>query len=142
MELGLDDETSARGTQAIRDILASKGHLTRDELVEELAAHSIRLEGQARTHLIFYAALQGILCLGPDRGIKPTYVLLDDWIDRANLVTPSRKAASEELARHYLTAYGPTSAADMMARSGLPMSEVRAVWKRIASTLVEVEIAS
>jgi len=33
LELGLNDETSIRGAQLIRDILAGQGPLTRDELV-------------------------------------------------------------------------------------------------------------
>jgi hypothetical protein len=70
---------------------------SREELVEQLAGRGLRLAGQARPHLIAYAALQGILCLGPDRGSKPTYVLLDDWIDRASLSTLSREAACVEL---------------------------------------------
>ena len=141
LELGLDDDIAVRGAQIIRDILAGQGPLTRDELVEQLAARGLHLEGQARPHLIFYAALQGILCLGPDRGAKPTYVLLDDWIDRASLTSLSREAAYEELARRYLSAYGPANADDMAAWSGLPVSEIRAAWKRIAGSLIEVEVA-
>ena len=97
--------------------------------------------GQARPHLIFYAASQGILCLGPDRGAKPTYVLLDDWVNRASLTSLSREAACDELARRYLAAYGPASPGDMAAWSGLPMSEVRTAWNRIAGSLVKVEVA-
>ena len=141
LELGLDDEISARGARAIRDILASQGPLTRDELVEQLAARGIPLEGQARPHLIFYAALQGILCLGPDRGSKPTYVLLDDWIGNLSFTKLSREAACAELARRYIAAYGPASPDDLAAWSGLPISEVRAAWKHIEGDLLEVEIA-
>ncbi len=141
IELGLDDETSIRGVQLIRDILAGQGPLTRDELVAQLATRGIRLEGQARPHLISFAALQGIICLGPDRGTKPTYVLLDDWIDRASLISLSREAACEELAQRYLAAYGPASPDDMAAWSGLPVGEIRAAWKRIAGSFVEVEVA-
>ena len=141
IELGLDDETTVRGAKMIRNILAAHGPLTRDELVEQLAARGIPLEGQARPHLIAYAALQGILCLGPDRSAKPTYVLLDDWIGRASLPSLPREVACEELARRYLSAYGPASPADMAAWSGLPVSEVRAAWTRVASSLLEVEVA-
>jgi uncharacterized protein YcaQ len=141
LELGLDDETSASGAQTIRDILADQGSLTRDELVEQLAARGLRLEGQARPHLIFYAALQGILCLGPDRGSKPTYALLEDWIGHINPTNLSREAACAELARRYITAYGPAGPDDMAAWSGLSINEIRAAWKHIADSLLEVEIA-
>jgi hypothetical protein len=141
VELGLDDQTTARGAQLIRNILAAHGPLTRDELVEQLAVRGMHLEGQSRPHLIAYAALQGILCLGPDRGAKPTYVLLDDWLGRAALTSLPREAACEELARRYLSAYGPASPADMAAWSGLPMSEVRTAWTRITGALLEVQVA-
>jgi hypothetical protein len=141
LQLGLDDETSARGAREIRDILASQGPLTRDELVEHLAGRGLRLAGQARPHLIAYAALQGILCLGPDRGSKPTYVLLDNWIDRASLSTLSREAACVELTRRYIAAYGPVGPDVMAAWSGLPIREIRAAWQQIAGDLLEVDIA-
>lgn len=141
LELGLDDETSARGAREIHDILVGQGPLTRDELVEQLSMRGIHLEGQARPHLIAYAAMQGILCLGPDRGSKSTYALLDDWIDRASLLTLSREAACVELAQRYMAAYGPAGPDDMVAWSGLPISEIRTAWKQIEDTLQEVSIS-
>ncbi len=139
-QLGLDEETSARGARLIRDILAGQGPLTRDELIEQLAARGLYLEGQARPHLIGYAAMQGVLCLGPDKGAKQTYVLLDDWIDRASLTSPSRETACDELARRYLAAYGPASPDDMVAWSGLPASEVRTAWESISQQLAKIKV--
>jgi hypothetical protein len=141
MELGLDDEASARGARIIRNILAGQGPLTRDELIEQLAARGLRLEGQARPHLIAYAAMQGILCLGPDRRAKPTYVLLDDWIERTSLTILPREATCQELARRYQAVYAPATPEDMAAWSGLPISEVRTAWKHTAGDLSEVKIA-
>ena len=138
-ELGLDEETSARGLRAIRDVLAGQGPLTRVEMVERLAVRGLRLEGQATPHLIRRAALEGMICLGPQRGARPTYVLLDDWTDRAPAV--SREGAQAELARRYLEAYGPAGPDDLAAWSGLPMGEVRAGWQRVADQLIEVEAA-
>lgn len=142
IELGLDEETCARGIAALRDILATQGPLTRAELVEQVAARTgIRLVGQAAPHLLARAALEGGICLGPDRGTKPTYVLLADWIDTANMTSLSRDAASAELARRYLAAYGPAEPDDLAAWSGLPMSDVRAGWKSIENDLTDVETA-
>src|SRR2546426_7004702 len=99
-ELGLDEDTCTRSTRVIRDVLASQGPLTRAELVEQLAIHGVRVEGQARPHLLSRAALEGIICLGPDRGTEPTYVLLSDWVDPGHAL--SQEAAYVELARRYL----------------------------------------
>lgn len=140
-ELGLDEETCSRGIRLMRNVLANQGAQTRAEIVEQLAAHGVHLEEQAAPHLIGRAALEGIVCLGPDRGGKPTYVLLDDWIERRRVVTLSRDEACAELALRYLAAYGPAAPDDFASWSGLPISEVRSAWKRVAPQLIEVEIA-
>src|SRR5205823_1421611 len=82
MELGLDEDTCARGIRIMRDALARHGPLTRAELVEQLAISAIRIEGQARPHLLHRAALEGVICYGPDRGREPTYVLLSEWVEQ------------------------------------------------------------
>ena len=141
-ELGLDEDTLTRGVRALRAILANQGPLTRDELVEQLAHHGIRLAGQARPYLLQHAALEGIICLGPDRGAKPTYVLLNDWLGQnyqAHALT--QESAFAELARRYLKAYGPATPEDLAAWSGMPISKTRAAWQLIADQLIEVEIA-
>ncbi len=61
-ELGLDEDTTARGVRALRAVLADQGPLTRAQVVEQLSTHGIRLEGQARPHLLRQAALQGAIC--------------------------------------------------------------------------------
>ncbi|HYP40830.1 MAG TPA: winged helix DNA-binding domain-containing protein [Chloroflexia bacterium] len=139
MQLGLDEETCARAIRVIRDALASQGPLTRAELVERMAAHGIIAKGQAAPHLLYRAALEGIICLGPDRGAaKLTYVLLSDWVELGGALP--QEAAGAELARRYLKAYGPATPEDFAAWSGLPMGIARAAWKRIADDLLDVEI--
>lgn len=141
-ELGLNEDILARGVRALRAELTNQGPLTRDELVEHLAHHGIRLAGQARPYLLQHAALEGIICLGPDRGAKPTYVLLSDWLGQGypgHTLTP--ESAYAELAHRYLKAYGPATPEDLAAWSGMPISKTRAAWQRIADQLIEVEIA-
>jgi uncharacterized protein YcaQ len=138
MQLGLDEDTCARGIRIIRDALANQGPLTRAELVEQLAIHGIRIEGQARPHLLHRAALEGIICFGPDRGREPTYVLLSDWVEQGH--TLPEEVAYTELARRYLAAYGPSTPEDLATWSGLPMSKLRSAWQHIADQLMEAEV--
>ena len=141
-ELGLDEDTCTRGIRIIRNALANQGPLTRAELVEQLATHGIHIEGQARPHLLSRAALEGIICLGPDRGTEPTYVLLSDWVEQDHRGHPlSEVAAHAELTRRYLGAYGPATLKDQATWSGMPLSKTRAVWQHIADQLLEVEVA-
>ncbi len=141
-ELGLDEDVCARGIHIIRTVLANQGPLTRAELFEQLANQGIHLEGQARPHLLGRAALEGLICLGPDRGTDPTYVLLNDWIGQEHKGHPlSEDEAYAELTRRYLSAYGPATPEDQAAWSGLPLSKIRATWLRMADQFMEIEFA-
>lgn len=139
-ELGLDEETCQSGLRLLRQLLAGAGPLTREELVGRLTAHGLRLEGQARPHLLMRAALEGLICFGPDKGAEPTYVLLEDWISRMNRPAAYSDAnAYAELTRRYLLAYGPATPQDQAAWSGLPLVQVRQGWQALAGQLIEVE---
>jgi hypothetical protein len=140
-QLGLDDDRKTRGAAAIRQILTSSGPLTRYELVDRLRSRQVVLDPktQAPIHLIALAALQGILCLGPDRDDgESTYVLLDDWVPGTRM--PSRETALAELARRYVAAYGPASVEDLSAWSGLSMSDARSAVGGARAGLAEVMI--
>jgi hypothetical protein len=140
-ELGLDEDTCQLGIRLICDALASEGPLTRAELVEQLETHDLHIEGQARPHLLQRAALEGFICLGPDRGKEPTYVLLNDWVDRwPQSAIPSHEEAMAQLALRYLSAYGPATPEDMATWAGLPLKWIRPAWDAIANQLQEMQI--
>jgi uncharacterized protein YcaQ len=136
-QLGLNNDVAKRGVRALRSVLAKHGPLTRAEIVGQLASHGVRLEGQARPHLLALAALQGEICHGPPRGREPTYVLLKDWIDSGDELTT--KQALVECAQRYLSAYAPATPEDFAAWSGLSLTDARTAWKEIAGKLIEVK---
>jgi hypothetical protein len=141
-ELGLNEDICERGIHITGSVLAKHGSLTRSELFEQLANQGIHLGGQARPHLLFRAALEGLICLGPDCGTEPTYVLLNDWIGQEHKGHPlSEDEACAELTRRYLSAYGPAKPEDQAAWSGLPLSKIRTAWQHIADQLMEIEFA-
>ena len=140
-QLGLDPELKRRGVAAIRGILAEAGPLTRYEIVDRLRGHGIALDPkiQAPIHLLGYAALQGVLCLGPDReNGEPTYVLIDDWLGRP--LARSTRSAPGELARRYFAAYGPATLDDLVAWTGLPVARARAAVTMALPALVDVTV--
>jgi len=138
--LGLDEDAAAEGVRVMRDELAD-GPATREELVEGIRRRGVRIapDSQAGYHLVRRAALEGILCFGPDRDGAETYVLSSDW------GVPGYAGSREEaLARHalrYLAAYGPARPEDLATWSGLSLREARVAWRLVGGDLAEVRVA-
>lgn len=135
-QLGVPEQDVPRAIELIRQTLAEHGPLTRAELMEPLSRAGITTDGQAAAHLPGLAALQGIVCNGPMRGGKPTYVLRDDWLGR-DLPRLSREQAVAELARRYVRAFGPAEPEDFASWSGLPLRDARAGWPKGGSPVAE-----
>jgi hypothetical protein len=143
LQLGITEEKSTVGLKAIRAILRDSDPLTRHELLDKLIDHGVDIErkGQALIHLIAQAALEGIVCLGPDReNGKSTYVMLDNWVKQDKAMP--KDGALTELARRYLTGYAPADVKDFAVWSGLPLTDGKKGWKRLqdADELVEVRV--
>jgi hypothetical protein len=136
-QLGLSEQICATAMTAIRDILSEHWPLPRAELASRLASRGIPTAGQAAYHLLRRAALEGVICYGPDRDGQETFVLIEDWVDAGPEV--EEDAARGELARRYLAAYGPAGPEDFAAWLGLPLHEARAAFDAIADQLREVE---
>lgn len=129
-ELGLDEEKLARGLREIKEILEDSEPLTRGEMVDRLIGRGFGIErkGQAAYHLIACAGLKGIIVMGPERpGGVQTYVLSDL---PAGKPMPKEEALAE-LAKRYLLGYGPASAADFAAWSGLPAATAKKGWEQL-----------
>lgn len=137
-QLGFDTATLELGVRVIRDLLAERGPTTRAPIREALAERGLPSEGQAVVHLLYVAALQGLICCSDDRGAGThEFVLLDDWIERGPALP--RGAALEEIARRYLRAAGPATVEDFIAWSGLPARDAREGWEAIRRDRIEVE---
>jgi Winged helix DNA-binding domain len=135
-QLGLTEPVIEAAIPHARELLDDRA-LTRHELVAELAARGIGLteatgDGQAPTHLLAALSARGVTCRGPDRGRDATFVLIDHWVTP----TPPPADPLAELARRYFRAFGPATAADFTAWSGLPSGAVIA---SIRDELSEVE---
>ena len=159
--LGLDAPTADRGVRRLAEVLADGRPRTRVEIIERLAGDDLPLEGQGIAHLLWYAALSGVLCNGPLRGRKDTYVLLDAWLGPARKGEPTPagpgarrtpgRAADEadtvpddllaRLAARYLAAFGPATLDDFAYWSGLRKRDARRGWSAIEAETVEVDAA-
>ncbi len=139
LELGLEDAALESGVEVIQKELDSRGPLTRHELKPALQARGLPTEGQATIHLIAHAALKGQVCVGPERGGKPTYALLEKWARPRQPKEP--REALVELARRYLDAFAPAGLPDFTAWSGLSVQDARKGWEVAAGEAVQVEVA-
>ncbi|HEX6353882.1 winged helix DNA-binding domain-containing protein [Actinophytocola sp.] len=123
-QLGLDDAVCERGVAQLEDILTEP--LTRDEIRERV---DLDLAGQAAPYLLAFAALEGVVCRGPERGSEPTYVLVRDWVTAS---------ADDRLALRYLRGHGPAGPRDLAAWSGLPLTTARAAFDEVRDLLEPV----
>jgi hypothetical protein len=132
-ELGLDRETLSRGARGIRDILEGGKALTRWEIADALHERGFEIDstGQALIHLIRYAALEGLVVLGPERqNGKSTYLSAGG----ENALRRSSTASDlADLIERYLAGYGPSSAADFASWSGLRLTDTKKAWSALES---------
>jgi hypothetical protein len=99
--LGLDDAACERGVARLEPVLTEP--LTRAEIKERV---DLDLAGQAAPYFLGFAALEGVICRGPERGSEPTYVLVRDWVTRHE---------HDHLALRYLRGHGPATPKDLAA---------------------------
>ena len=134
---GVSREDGERAVATIERALADEGPLTRLDLKERLRAAGVPTEGQALLHLLFLAAVRGIVVRGPMIGKQHAYVLVRDWLGEPNAV--DREAALAELARRYLVGHAPADDRDLARWAGLPLRDSRAGLRAIGSELEELD---
>ncbi len=138
-QLGLSESIREKALGEIQDILKREGALSRSQLAQALAERGIPVAGQAIHHLVRFAALRGLICLGPELDGDLTYVLLADWQPiGTGLWRPQDPA--RELALRYLRAYAPATLVDFSRWSGLGAREVKAAWAAVADECFTVSI--
>jgi Winged helix DNA-binding domain len=128
---GVPPADAERAVALIERTLAD-GPATRAGLADRLAAAGIRTAGQATPHLLMLAALRGVAVLVGDA----TFALAQDVVGAAPAPRPDGLA---ELARRWLAAHGPATAADLAGWAGLPLRDARAGLAAIAGELTQLD---
>ena len=136
-QLGLTEDIRQNALEAIADSLSGDNALTRAQLADALGARGIPTAGQAIHHLVRFAALRGLICLGAEVDGDLTYALLDEWLPP---MPPARQPDDPlaELARRYLVAYAPATVADFKRWSGLGAAQAKAAFVAIAQECAPV----
>lgn len=132
---GVSEAEAERALREIERVLADEGPLSGPDLRERLTGAGVLTDGQAFIHLMFLAAVRGILVRGPMVGKQHAYVLVRDWLGVGKPV--DRDTALAELARRYLVGHGPADDRDLARWAGLPLRDARAGLAAIASELIE-----
>lgn len=135
--LGLTADVCARANEQLKIELSAGHAMTRAQLTAEFAKRGLPAAGQAPYHLLRRAALEGLVCFGPDQGRKPTFVLTESWLGRRPAI--GSETALAELSRRYLEAFGPATLADLSAWSGLSTGMLRAVWPSAGTPQIYVK---
>lgn len=138
-QLGLTEEIRERALEAIADILSGGQALTRARLATALNTRGFPVAGQAIHHLVRFAALRGLICLGAEIDGDLTYVLLEEWLPAAN-DAPAPDDSLREFARRYLAAYAPATMADFKRWSGLGAAPAKAAWAAVKPECVPVAL--
>ncbi len=123
--LGLTDDDCARGVAQLQTFLHTP--MTRAEIVERV---DLPLAGQAAPYFLAFAAFEGVVCRGPERGNDATYVLVDEWV---------RTHGDGRLAERYLRGHGPATPEDLAAWSGLPVTVARKAFDDVRDLLEPVD---
>ena len=138
-ELGLTEDLRARATVVIENYLLEHGPTSRATIGAVLVQEGLLPEpkGQAVYALIRHAGLLGRICYGPGHDADETWVAVTDWLGQALRIRA--EGAADELARRYLTAYGPATEKDFATWAGLPVPAARAAVKAVAKTTFVVD---
>jgi Winged helix DNA-binding domain len=144
-DYGIEPARAQSVIEAIGDAL-DRRRLTRQQLAAEVAG---RVGGKIEeklasgwAHYLDHAAAAGLLCHGPPQGSRVTFVRPTDWLDEYEEVEPQDALA--EVARRYLSAYGPATHREFAQWFGgrdLRPARARRLFETISDDLAEVDVA-
>lgn len=137
-KLEMDEALLQKTSQYIAKALQGGNHLTRKELITLLEAKGINTDDHRMNHIIYHAAINGIICNGPLSGKQFTYTLLDEWLPGST--TYDKQTSLVTLAKRYFTSHGPATIADFAQWAGLPVTDAKAGLEGAQSALKPLEL--
>lgn len=135
-DLQLDSKVLKKASRVITKVLEKEGHLTRNELGDQLKLSRIDTSDLRLTFILFRAELDCLICSGARKGKQQTYALLEARAPSAKRLT--KEEALHELATRYFVSRGPASLKDFTWWSGLSAEDAR---KAVALVQSELDAA-
>ncbi len=136
-QLKLDEATFMRAEELFVEALQN-GQLTRNEMFKVLEKGGISPEGQRGYHILWRAALNGLICFGPQKGKEQTFALLNQYVPKGKSM--KQYEALSELARCYFSSRGPALLEDFAWWSGLKLSVAKIALETASSRLTSETI--
>lgn len=121
--LGLSTPVLERAAGVLLDELADGQPRARTELAAALAAAGLPSTGVALANQLAFAEVEALVCSGPMRGTRPTYVTAAACVPAAAPLGADEALA--RLARLYLRGHGPARDTDLAWWSSLSIAESR-----------------
>lgn len=139
-ELELTEAVISKTKFIIEKTLSNGISLTRAELANEFEKVKIKTKGSRLSHILVRAELDGIICNGPVKENKQTYVLLNERVPHNKDL--SRDESLAELAKRYFTSRCPATLYDFVWWSGLSVTEARQAMEYLKSDFITVTLGS
>lgn len=112
--------------------------MIRKELFAEFENKGISTKGIRGSHLLYQAALTGLICQGPMKDKQESFVLFGEWIPKRK--DQNREEALGMLAKRYFTGHGPATIQDFIWWTGLALNEAKKGLAAVQSDLSKVRI--
>jgi hypothetical protein len=139
-DLGLTDDVLRASRKVLENTLHGNQALTRDELSNQFNRAGISTDENRLSHILMEAEIDGLICSGPIRDKKQTYMLLEERVsEKKNL---PKEEALALLAQKYFTSHGPATLADFIWWSGLPVAAARKALEVIKPEFISAIIDS
>jgi len=130
---GLDERAIEHAVSGVTQALASRGQLTRAQLVDELRERGIPGGGQMLMILLAHAELNGLICSGRLVDGEHTYALMAERVPTRRRL--GRAEALAELALRYFTGHGPATERDLAYWATLTLTDVRVGLQQVRDRL-------
>jgi len=136
-QTGLTTALYIKAARVLGKILEA-ADLTKEEIMEVLAQHRIKVNNLLATQLLIRAETEMLICSGNRKGLRFTYTLFDKRVAPASPV--NREEALARLAALYFKTRGPATLKDFSWWSGLTATDAATGWNAIRNELVSVSV--
>ncbi|MEO6706678.1 MAG: winged helix DNA-binding domain-containing protein [Ginsengibacter sp.] len=139
-QLELTEKIFIKSNTIFEKALAGGKHLTRVEMLQELAKVKIATDNNRSSYLLFNAESEGIICSGKTKDKQITYALLNERVPENKKL--NKDEALYRLANKYFKSHCPATLQDFTWWSGLSVSDAKHALEIIKPGFISDKIGS